>query len=67
MNAADATSIVDDVAGYIASAAGPTSYAFAMLGALQSKPVYAGTVDPAVKAKRRAKAKRAKAARKAQR
>ncbi|MGV0785180.1 hypothetical protein [Mycolicibacterium sp. XJ775] len=41
----------------------PTSYERAILFALQSKPVYAGTVDPVVVAGRRSKNRNARRAR----
>lgn len=61
----------DDLAGaaaaYVAAASGPTSWGFAILRGLQSKPMYQGTVSAAEKRHRRAKGKAAKAARKVNR
>ena len=42
----------------------PHTFSLALLGALQAKPLYYGTADPAKVAKRRAKNKAAKQARK---
>lgn len=63
MSAAD---LAGAAASYIAAAAGPTSWQFAILRGLQSKPVYEGTKSEGVR-KRRAKRKAAKAARKVNR
>lgn len=70
MTAGDlASNLAGAAASYIASGAGPTSWQFAILHALQSaeKHVYEGTVAAAEKRRRRAKAKAAKAARKVNR
>lgn len=45
----------------------PDPYSLAIFGALQTKPFYYGTVEPAVKAKRRAKNKVARAQRRVNR
>lgn len=44
-----------------------SAYSLTILGALQKRPMYAGTVPPHVKAQRRAKDKRASASRRANR
>lgn len=45
----------------------PNTYALAILGALQGRPLYEGTVSVEEKRRRRAKGKVAKATRKSQR
>jgi len=45
----------------------PSEYQLAVMDALATKHVYAGTVDPAVKAKRRARNKVARASRRVNR
>lgn len=60
-------SLAGYVARHVAEATGPTAWGFAILGALQAKHVYEGTVSPAVKAKRRSLGRRQKASRRANR
>ena len=42
---------------------GPSRYSLGILGGLQGRAIYAGTVDPVTVAERRARNKRARAAR----